>query len=49
MKLPFALGEVLRDVTVTEVERPDLVWVSPPATEETDAFLQQVPCPPAAE
>jgi hypothetical protein len=49
MKLPFALGELLRDVSVGQVERPDLVWVSPVATEETDGFLQQVPRQPAAE
>ena len=42
MKLQFVLGQKTKNVTVSHVERPDVVWVSPPSTEETDAFLQQV-------
>ena len=42
MKLPFVLGQLTTDVTVGHLERPDLVWVSPPPTDETDKLLQQV-------
>ena len=42
MKLQFVLGQKTKNVAVSHVERPDVVWVSPPSTEETDAFLQQV-------
>jgi hypothetical protein len=46
MKIPFVLGELVGNVTVTHVEKPDLVWVSPPTTDETDRFLQQVQTQP---
>ena len=42
MKLPFVLGQLTKDVTVGHLDRPDLVWVSPPPTDESDELLQQV-------
>ena len=42
MKHPFVLGQLTKDVTVGHLDRPDLVWVSPPPTVESDELLQQV-------
>ena len=42
MKIPFVLGQLTKDVTVGHLDRPDLVWVSPPPTDESDELLQQV-------
>ena len=42
MKIPFVLGELTKEVTVSHVEKPDLVWISPRAGKETEEFLDQV-------
>jgi len=36
------VGKLLRGVTVGHVERPGLVWVNAPPTEESDALLKKV-------
>ena len=36
------VGKLLRDITVGHVERPGLVWVNAPPTEESDALLKKV-------
>ena len=36
------VGKLLRDVTVGHVERPGLVWIIAPPTEDSNALLQKV-------
>ena len=36
------VGKLLRGVTVGHVERPGLVWISAPPTEDSNALLQKV-------
>ena len=36
-------GKLVRGVTVGHVEKPGLVWVSAPPTEQSDQLLKQVP------
>ena len=36
------VGKLLRGVTVGHVERPGLVWINAPPTEDSNALLQKV-------
>ena len=38
----IVLGQVIKDISVVHVEKPDLVWVSLPSDAETDHFLEKV-------
>ena len=42
MKCPVVLGAVTKDVTVTYLERVDLVWMSLSLTQEVENFLHRV-------
>ena len=37
------VGKLVRGVTVGHVEKPGLVWVSAPPTEQSDQLLKEVP------
>ena len=37
------MGKLVRGVTVGHVERPGLVWISAPPTEQSDKLLKEVP------
>ena len=37
------MGKLVRGVTVGHVERPGLVWISAPPTEQSDQLLKEVP------
>ena len=37
------VGKLVRGVTVGHVERPGLVWINAPPTEQSDKLLNEVP------
>ena len=37
------MGKLVRGVTVGHVERPGLVWINAPPTEQSEKLLKEVP------